>query len=198
MIGYLRGKVRALTPEYVLLEVGGIGYEVVCSGAAFAKLSGVRQGEEGEVYTYLKVSDDGVALFGFADIREKELFLRLTSVQGVGAKIGMAMLSAMRPSEIAEAIVAGDSKRLASVKGLGKKTAERILLELNGKLSEDALSGGGTVRAATPAAMQDEDAVAALMDLGFKRQESVLAVEQARAGGARTLEEVIAAALKGV
>ena len=75
MIGYLRGKVLSLRPESVILDVNGVGYEVVCSGAAFSKLSGVRTGEEGEVYTYLQVSEQGVALFGFADLREKELFL---------------------------------------------------------------------------------------------------------------------------
>mgnify|MGYP002803238620 FL=1 len=96
MIGYLRGRVLSLLPESVILDVNGVGYEVVCWGAAFSKLSGVRTGEEGEVYTYLQVSEQGVALFGFADLREKELFLRLTSVQGVGAKLAIAALSSMR------------------------------------------------------------------------------------------------------
>ena len=132
MIGYLRGKVLSLRPESVILDVNGVGYEVVCSGAAFSKLSGVRTGEEGEVYTYLQVSEQGVALFGFADLREKELFLRLTSVQGVGAKLAIAALSSMRPADLTEAIYTADVKRLTSVKGLGKKTAERIVLELHG------------------------------------------------------------------
>ena len=74
MIGYLKGKVKYLAPEYVLLEVGGVGYEVVCSGAAFSRLSGVKTGEDGEVYTYLQVKEDGIALFGFADVQEKSLF----------------------------------------------------------------------------------------------------------------------------
>ena len=83
MIGYLRGKVLSLLPESVLLDVNGVGYEVMCSGAAFANLSGVKKGEEGELYTYLQVSEQGIALYGFADLKEKELFLRLTSVQGL-------------------------------------------------------------------------------------------------------------------
>ena len=86
MIGYLRGRVLSLLPESVILDVGGVGSEVTCSGAAFSKLSGLRAGEEGEIYTYLQVGEQGVALFGFADLKEKELFLRLTSVQGVGAR----------------------------------------------------------------------------------------------------------------
>ena len=199
MIGYLKGKVKDLTPEYALLEVNGVGYEVVCSGAAFSRLSGVRAGEDGEVYTYLQVKEDGVALFGFVDLREKELFLKLTSVQGVGAKLAIAVLSSMRPEEVSEAIAAADAKRLSAVKGLGKKTADRIILELHGKISADELlvesKGAIPVKAVSG---EDDDAVAALMGLGFTRQESARAVERARAAGAKTVEDVLALALRGM
>ena len=177
MIGYLKGKVKDLTPEYALLEVNGVGYEVVCSGAAFSRLSGVRAGEDGEVYTYLQVKEDGVALFGFVDLREKELFLKLTSVQGVGAKLAIAVLSSMRPEEVSEAIAAADAKRLSAVKGLGKKTADRIILELHGKISADELLGESKGAIPVKAVSgEDDDAVAALMGLGFTRQESARAV----------------------
>ena len=201
MIGYLRGSVRALTGEYVLMDVNGVGYEVICSGAAFANLSGVPKGEEGEVYTYLQVSEQGVSLFGFADLNEKELFLRLTSVQGVGAKLAIAALSAMRPADLTEAIFTADVKRLTSVKGLGKKTAERIVLELHGKISADELIGtseGGMSAVRLPKSQADDDAVAALMGLGFTRQESARAVERAKAAGAATVEDIIQAALRGM
>ena len=197
MIGYLRGRVRFLAPESVLLDVGGVGYEVICSGAAFARLSGVKKDEEGEVYTYLQVSEQGIALYGFADLKEKELFLRLTSVQGVGAKLAIAALSTLRPADLTEAIYTADVKRLTSVKGLGKKTAERIVLELHGKISATAiLSSEAAPSAGVKASAEDEDAVAALMNLGFTRQESARAVERARRDGAKTIEEVIASALK--
>ena len=201
MIGYLRGKVLSLRPESVILDVNGVGYEVVCSGAAFSKLSGVRTGEEGEVYTYLQVSEQGVALFGFADLREKELFLRLTSVQGVGAKLAMAALSSMRPADLTEAIYTADVKRLTAVKGLGKKTAERIVLELHGKISADEIIGtseGGMPAVSAPRSQDDDDAVAALMNLGFTKQESARAVERAKAAGAGTIEEIIGLALRGM
>ena len=201
MIGYLRGKVLSLLPESVLLDVNGVGYEVVCSGAAFSKLSGVRTGEEGEVYTYLQVSEQGVALFGFADLREKELFLRLTSVQGVGAKLAIAALSSMRPADLTEAIYTADVKRLTAVKGLGKKTAERIVLELHGKISADEIIGtseGGMPAVSAPRSQDDDDAVAALMNLGFTKQESARAVERAKAAGAGTIEEIIGLALRGM
>ena len=199
MIGYLKGKVKDLTPEYALREVNGVGYEVVCSGAAFSRLSGVRAGEDGEVYTYLQVKEDGVALFGFVDLREKELFLKLTSVQGVGAKLAIAVLSSMRPEEVSEAIAAADAKRLSAVKGLGKKTADRIILELHGKISADELLGESKGAIPVKAVSgEDDDAVAALMGLGFTRQESARAVERARAAGAKTVEDVLALALRGM
>ena len=201
MIGYLRGRVLSLQPGYILLDVNGVGYEVVCSGAAFSKLSGVRTGEEGEVYTYLQVSEQGVALFGFADLREKELFLRLTSVQGVGAKLAIAALSSMRPADLTEAIYTADVKRLTAVKGLGKKTAERIVLELHGKISADEIIGtseGGMPAVSAPRSQDDDDAVAALMNLGFTKQESARAVERAKAAGAGTIEEIIGLALRGM
>ena len=200
MIGYLKGKVKYLAPEYVLLEVNGVGYEVVCSGAAFSRLSGVKSGEDGEVYTYLQVKEDGVSLFGFADPQEKALFLKLTSVQGVGAKSAIAILSSMRPSDVSEAIALADSKRLSAVKGVGKKTAERIILELHGKISADELLGGETSsgRVSMPMQAEEDDAVAALMNLGFTKQESARAVERARAAGASTVEQIIAVALRGM
>ena len=199
MIGYLKGKVKYLAPEYVLLEVGGVGYEVVCSGAAFSRLSGVKTGEDGEVYTYLQVKEDGIALFGFADVQEKSLLLKLTSVQGVGAKMAIAILSSMRPSDVSEAIATADAKRLSGVKGVGKKTAERIILELHGKISADELLGGETAPAVRAAALpaEDDDALEALIGLGFTRQESARAVERAKAKGARTVEEILTAVLKG-
>ena len=199
MIGYLKGKVKYLDPDYVLLEVNGVGYEIVCSGAAFSRLSGVKPGEDGEVYTYLKVSEDDVTLFGFADVNEKQLFLKLTSVQGVGAKMAIAILSSMKPSEVSEAIATADSKRLSAVKGVGKKTAERIILELHGKISADELLGAESAgRAQSASFAGDDEAVAALMGLGFTKQESARAVERARAGGAQTVEEILATAIRGM
>ncbi|MDE5897408.1 MAG: Holliday junction branch migration protein RuvA [Clostridia bacterium] len=200
MIGYLKGKVKYLSPESVLLETGGIGYEVVCSGAAFSRLSGVKQGEDGEVYTYLQVKEDGITLFGFADVQEKGLFLKLTSVQGVGAKMAISILSSMRPSEVSEAIATADSKRFAGVKGVGKKTADRIILELHGKISADELLGGesaGAVSAKTYVSAEDDDALEALIGLGFTRQESARAVERAKSKGAKTVEEILTVVLKG-
>ena len=200
MIGYLKGKVKYVAPDYVLMEVNGVGYEVVCSGAAFSRLASVRTGEDGGVYTYLRIQEDDITLFGFADMQEKNLFLRLTSVQGVGARLAIAILSSMRPSDVSEAIATADSKRLSAVKGVGKKTAERIILELHGKISADELLGSDTVggRVSVAPMSEDDDAVTALMGLGFTKQESVQAVARAKAKGAKSVEDILAGALRGM
>lgn len=197
MIGYLKGKVIRLDPGLVLLEVNGVGYEIMTTGAAFSRLAGVKKGEEGEIYTYLQVKEDGISLFGFSEPEEKSLFLRLTSVQGVGAKMALAILSAMNFSEVGEAIAAKDSARLSAVKGVGKKTADRIILELHGKISAGELLGAGSAgRSAVPS--EDGDAVSALMSLGFTKQESARAVARAKEAGARTVEEIVEAALRNM
>ena len=121
MIAYLRGKVLTTTLETAILDVNGVGYEVYCSGAAFKKLA---IGQVGELYTYLQVKEDGITLFGFADPKEKELFLKLITVSGVGPKMGISILAAMSGEEFARAIATADVKGLSKVKGLGKKTAE--------------------------------------------------------------------------
>ena len=134
MIGYIQGKVIYAEAGVVILENNGVGYEVVCSGALYAKL--LTDGK-GAAYTYLQVRDDGVTLFGFVSPEEKKMFQQLTTVSGVGAKMGIAVLSAMNVGEIAVAIASSDVRRLTSVKGLGKKTAERIILELREKVAAE-------------------------------------------------------------
>lgn len=141
MIAYLRGRVLTTTAETMILDVNGVGYEVYCSGGAFAK---VGNGDIAELYTYLQAKEDGMTLFGFASPKEKELFLKLISVSGVGPKMGIAVLSALSGDDFAAAVATADVKRLSAVKGLGKKTAEKIILELHGKISAaEVISAGG-------------------------------------------------------
>lgn len=196
MIGYLKGKILSLTPETALIETAsGVGFEVLVSGSAFSALSGKK---EGELYTYMQVKEDGVALFGFSSTEEKQMFLKLTSVSGVGPKLGIAVLSGLTVADVAAAIATGDVKRLSSVKGMGKKTAERIIVDLREKvaLSASAQTESGSV-AATPL-VGDEDSIVALMTLGFTRAESVKAISRAREQGASTVEDIIMLALKGM
>lgn len=201
MIAYLRGKVLTTTAETAILDVNGVGYEVYCSGGAFRTLT---VGAIGEVYTYLQVKEDGMTLFGFDSPKEKELFLKLISVSGVGPKMGISILATLSADDFAMAIATADVKRLSAVKGLGKKTAEKIVLELHGKISalevlgasEDALTPAPEKVAPAKLSAQDEEAVAALMGLGFTRAESAQAVKKAHELGAKTVDEIVLKALQ--
>ncbi len=200
MIAYLRGKVLTTTLETAILDVNGVGYEVYCSGGAFKKLT---VGAVGELHTYLQVKEDGITLFGFADPKEKELFLKLITVSGVGPKMGISILAAMSAEEFAYAIATADVKGLSKVKGLGKKTAEKIVLELHGKISAAEVLGasgesvGEISQPVAKVAPQEEEAITALMGLGFTRTESAQAVKKARDNGAKTVEDIIMKALQG-
>lgn len=201
MISYLKGRVLTITAETAIIEVNGVGYEAYCSGGAFKKIV---VGETVELYTYLQVKEDGITLFAFASPKEKELFLKVISVSGVGPKMGVAILTGLSADEFTHAIATADVKRLASVKGLGKKTAEKIVLELHGKISAAEVMSASAdpitaaIENATPSlSYQDEEAVSALMGLGFTKSESVQAVKRAHEMGAKTTEEIIRKALQG-
>ena len=190
------------TAETAILDVNGVGYEAYCSGGAFRKLT---VGAVAELYTYLQVKEDGVTLFGFESVKEKELFLKLITVSGVGPKLGIAILASLSADEFAMAIATADVKRLSAVKGLGKKTAEKIVLELHGKISaaevmsasDDSFTTAVESAPVLKLSKADEEAVSALMGLGFTRAESTNAVKKARENGAASVEEVIMKALQG-
>lgn len=201
MIAYLRGRVLTITSETAIIEVNGIGYEAYCSGGAFKKIV---VGEIVELYTYLQMKEDGITLFAFATPKEKEVFLKLIEVSGVGPKLSIAILTGLSADELTQAIATADVKRLASVKGLGKKTAEKIVLELHGKISAAEVMSAGedpitaAMHAAEPVlSREDEDAVSALMGLGFTKNESMQAVKRAKDNGAKSTEEIIRKALQG-
>ena len=201
MIAYLKGKVLTITSETAIVEVGGVGYELYCSGGAFRKIT---VGEVVELYTYLQVKEDGITLFGFVNPKEKELFLKVISVSGVGPKMGIAILTGLSADEFTQAIATADVKRLSAVKGLGKKTAEKIVLELHGKISaaEVMNASADPISAAVDLGVQsvsaqDEEAISALMGLGFTKNESAGAVKRAKEQGATTTEEIIRKALQG-
>lgn len=135
MIGQLRGRPVGRTPDGLVLDVGGVGYVVAATPAALRKAEG-----EAEVtlVTHLNVREDALQLFGFADHGEKELFVQLLSVNGVGPKVALAVVSGSPAAELRRAIVMEDAARFQAIPGIGKKTAERIVLELKEKLAADA------------------------------------------------------------
>ena len=156
MIARLRGKPVARTAEGLVVDVGGVGYLVAATTGALRKADGA---SEVTVETYLHVREDVLQLYGFADAAERELFIQLLSVNGVGPKVALAILSSATPADLRRAIAREDAARFQAIPGIGKKTAERIVLELKEKL--------GTVVEAAPRAMGDLLARDALVELGW-------------------------------
>jgi Holliday junction DNA helicase RuvA len=134
MIARLRGTVAARTAAGLVLDVGGVGYLVAATPRVAARV-----GEEATVETYLHVREDALQLYGFADRSERELFVQLLAVSGIGPKVALAIVSGSPVAELRRAIVRGDSARFQAIPGIGKKTAERIVLELKEKLGDPAL-----------------------------------------------------------
>ena len=196
MIGYIKGKVISNNDNVILLENNGIGYEITCSVSAFTKMM---QDREGGIFTYLQVKEDGIALYGFVSLEEKKMFLKLISVSGVGAKMGITILSGMSLKDLALAIATSDVKSLSKIKGLGKKSAERIIVELRESVS--SIGDGGAdcpLLASTANSNEGENAVMALISLGYTRAVAVKAVNGAMSTGANAVEEIIAIALRSL
>lgn len=176
MIGYLRGRLLKATPERLLVEAGGVGYDVAVSLVTFSELER-KGGETVELHVHTHVREDQLALFGFASERELELFERLIKVSGIGPRLAQVVLSGLPTTDLLQAIAAGDVTRLTRIPGVGKKTAERMVVELR-----DALQVLAKEAAPEPtgAAASDDDLVAALVHLGYKASQAEKAVGEAR------------------
>ena len=177
MIGFLRGRLLRLAPEAILLDVGGVGYEVSIPLSTYYELERHGEGAEVALHIHTHVREDALALFGFVAERERRLFERLISVSGVGPRLARVVLSGMVPDDLLAALGRGDVARLSTIPGVGKKTAERLVLELRDKIAELAT----TPTAATPPPPDTgEDLLGALLNLGYRRQEAERAAADAR------------------
>ena len=194
MIGYIKGNVLSYTDTTVLLENNGIGYEITCSASVYQQLVASKSGE---VYTYLAVKEDGISLYGFSSLEEKNMFLKLITVSGVVPKSGIAILSAIDISSLATMIATEDVKGLSKIKGLGKKTAERIILEIREKV-EASYYEGEKKNIEKEESQDDQDAIIALMSLGFTKAECVKVVKEAKTNGLKTIEEIIAYSIRHI
>lgn len=190
MFNYISGEVVELNSGIAVVDVGGIGYELSVSDYTAAECE---VGETRRFYTYLQVKEDGIALFGFAESAEKNMFLNLISVSGVGCKVAQSILSGMDCGSLAAAISIADIKSLCKIKGLGKKTAERIVLELKDKVLEPGTSAMPLVdgRSAPTVSKDMLDAVAVLCSLGKSQAEAERLVEAASKLGAVTAKELV-------
>ncbi len=176
MIGRLSGTLLEKNPPSVLVDVGGVAYEVDVPMSTFYNLGAV--GERVTLLTHLVVREDAHLLFGFGTAAERNAFRELIRISGVGARTALAVLSGLSVEELAQAVTLQESGRLTRIPGIGKKTAERLLLELKGKLGA-AIAGAATT--ATPSDA-GADVLRALLALGYSEKEAMLAVRQVPAG----------------
>ncbi len=190
MIAYLKGKFVQKGPALLQVEVNGVGYEVHISLNTYTAIKDL---EEGLIYTHLHIREDAHLLYGFAQLAEKEMFLMLNGVNGIGTATARMMLSSMKPAELSSAIVNGNVKVLESIKGIGKKTAERIVLELKDRLAKQGMQ---TELAGTTGNTLAADAVDALVTLGISRNMAEQAVQKVTATGVTDVGETVKKALQ--
>ena len=194
MYAHINGIVADKAENTLVIDCGGVGYLMTVSGATLALAPSV--GEKMKCFTHLSVREDALELFGFATREEKTMFLKLTSVSGVGAKSAIGILSALSVRDLSLAIVTGDAAALSRAPGVGKKTAQRLVLELREKIDNAALEG-----VALPSAPLDKgpvaEAVEALMALGYSAQDAQRAIASV-SDSADTVDKLVFMALRGM
>ncbi|CAN5452061.1 MAG: Holliday junction branch migration protein RuvA [Pyrinomonadaceae bacterium] len=186
MIAFLSGKLLEKQANSVILDVGGVGYEVTIPLSTFYELGEIGSDVQLRIFTHVR--EDAIQLFGFRTLRERELYLKLISVQGIGAKSGITMLSGMSADEIIAALRSDDLARLTSIPGVGRKTAERLVIELRDKVGELTASGipgsPTTLASKKTADAVFDDALSALINLGYQRNAAEKALQQTMKDGA--------------
>jgi Holliday junction DNA helicase RuvA len=203
MIAHLSGKILAKQATSVILDVGGVGYEVTIPLSTCYDLEDAGESIQLRIYTHVR--EEALQLFGFKTARERELFLQLISVSGIGPKLGITMLSGMSADEIIASIRSNNLARLTSIPGVGRKTAERLVIELRDKIAalsspalEEEFAGGNGARSAaqTEDAVRD-DALSALLNFGYQKASAEKAITTAiQEGGDITVEVILRRALR--
>ena len=194
MIAYLKGILASTSADHAVIDVGGVGYLVGASSRTLAALGAI--GEAVHVHTELLVGEDFQRLVGFSGADERDWFRLLTGVQGVGARVALAILSALEPAELNRAVIAQDKAMVARANGVGPKLAERIVRELKDKAGGIVLGPGAAAQAAPIGAAAD--AVSALLNLGFRPAEasSAVAAAEDELGSGATLDALVRLALR--
>ncbi|MBR02152.1 MAG: Holliday junction branch migration protein RuvA [Acidiferrobacteraceae bacterium] len=191
MIGWISGKLLRKQPPQLLVEVGGVGYELEAPMTAFYNLPD--PGGMVSLHTHLVIRDDAHLLFGFTDLRQRDLFRTLLKITGVGPRVALAILSGLTADDLVACISVGDVAQLTRVPGIGRKTAERLVIELRDRL--DATAESAATLTGSSALTPEQDAVSALVALGYKSTAATAAVRAAASAGA-SVEELIRGALK--
>ena len=190
MIASVRGEVLVRRPDHVVIESGGVGYRLAVSAETLKSVPA--RGKQATLHAHLVARDDSLSLYGFASEEERDLFLHLTSVSGIGPKVAVAILSGGAPRELLRAIAAGDAKRFQAAPGVGKRTAERLIVELREKVAGELTDG---VTAGSTAEEGDDRALArdGLMHLGYTLTEAERLLDGVEGESA---EDLIGAALR--
>jgi len=182
MIAHLRGTLLEKHPNLVIVETGGVGYELMVPVSTFTALPPA--GAQVSLRVHTHVREDILALYGFATVEEKSLFERLISVSGIGPRLAVTVLSGLPVEDLIQAIRGGQIEHLVRIPGVGKKTAERIVVELRDKLELLAPARGGVAEAGPAPGGIEQDVLSALVNLGCQRATAETAIRKARAAGA--------------
>ena len=198
MITFLRGKLTEVLPTQIVVDVGGVGYELLIPLSSFNKLP--QPGHDLHILTHLAIREDAHVLYGFMSAQERDLFrMLINTVSGIGPKIALNILSGMNVTAFRGAVANSDVKSLSQISGVGKKTAERIVVELKDKIGmAGAWEAASAQRSLSADEQRTNDAVLALVALGFKQVEAHDSVRQAQAvlGAQATVEDLVRACLK--
>lgn len=192
MYDYIKGEVVSTEKDMAVIEAGGIGYRIYTTSQS---LGYIKAGQTAKLYCHFVVREDAHMLYGFYTTEEREMFVRLTGVSGIGPKAALAVLSTMKISELAAAIITSDETALQKVPGIGKKTAQRIIIDLAEKISTHEIVGGADMQGEPHSMGTEAEALAALVALGYNRAEAMRAVSSVKNLG-DTTEELILMALK--
>ena len=204
MIAHLSGTLLSKQPNSVIVDVGGVGYELIIPVSTFYELEDTGQNTQLRVYTHVR--EEALQLYGFKTARERELFLQIISVTGIGPKIAITLLSGMNANEIIASIRTNNLARLTSIPGVGRKTAERLVVELRDKitalsspaLEEEFAAEGGQRPGSSPDAMRD-DALSALLNLGYQKTSAEKAIKAAiDEGGDLSVELILRRGLRSL
>ena len=196
MIGYIRGSVVFLAAEHVIVDTNGIGYRVFMTGSSLAKLE---KSQEVKMHVYTNVREDAIQLYGFLDYDEYNIFLKLITINGIGPKVALGILSAIAPDNFRLAVLNQDIKAMTKLPGVGKKTAERLLLELRDKLGFSSEEKAQTMQSdfiGNSTGSAYDEALQALLALGYDKSE-ILPMLKQYAKENMTVEAMIKAVLKG-
>ena len=198
MISYVKGILTEIIEDTIIVETGGIGVEIHVPLTLIGSLPHI--GDELKIYTYFKVAEDSMSLYGFENRRDLDMFGQLIAISGIGPKGALAILSTLSPDELRMAVIAGDAKAISAAQGIGAKTAQRVILELKDKISaEDLLGSAGyknTASVNSNESTASSEAVEALIALGYTGSQALRAVREVEIDDSMDSEAVLKAALK--